>query len=162
MIVIISKLRIIQTSLLCWKICHITLRWHFYTTTWFRHTLLPDVLIRTSQYWPAWKYIRIVRKRTHALKNIVKTFLWTVFLLWWRFFHIGIANYKALFADCRVFPTGGMGGVHPTPAENLLIPPSRPGKMSPSNRLPPQSQIFISLPTPPSPTLNNNFHVKTQ
>ena len=158
MIVIISKLRIIQTSLLCWKICHITLRWHFHTTTWFRHTLLPDVLIRTSQYWPAWKYIRIIRKRTHALKNIVKTFLWTVFLLWWRFFHIGIANYKALFADCRVFPTGGMGGVHPTPAENLLIPPSRPGKMSPSNRLPPQSQIFIS----PPPTLNNNFHVKTQ
>ena len=160
MIVIISKLRIIQTSLLCWKICHITLRWHFHTTTWFRHTLLPDVLIRTSQNWPAWKYIRIIRKRTHALKNIVKTFLWTDFLLWWRFFHIGIADYKALFTDCRVFPAGGMGGSPPHTSQKFAHP------------LPPPDlekcpQAIDSLPkakflSPRHPTLNNNFHVKTQ
>ena len=152
MIVIISKLRIIQTSLLCWKICHITLRWHFYTTTWFRHTLLPDVLIRTSQYWPAWKYIRIIRKRTHALKNIIKTFLWTVFLLWWRFFHIGIANYKALFTDCRVFPTGRMGGIHPTPAKNLLIPPPPDLEKCPQaiDSLP-KAKFLSPRPAQPSP-----------
>ena len=155
MIVIISKLRIIQTSLLCWKICHITLRWHFYTTTWFRHTLLSDVLIRTSQYWPAWKYIRIIRKRTHALKNIVKTFLWTVFLLWWRYFHIGIANYQAL----QGFPYWGDGGSPPHTSRKFAHSPHPDLEKCP--------QAIDSLPkakflSPRPPTLNNNFHVKTQ
>ena len=101
------------------------------------------------------------------LKNIESFFghTWALYTLKFLFIHWRMnldgpsMLSSVIISEDWLFPTGGIGGSPPSPAENLLIFPYHK---------PPRPPVDSPLPNFYSPTnsssspLNNNFHVITQ